>query len=204
MTVERASDCPAGAPLVLDRARPIDQNCGGGRQARAQLSALLRVGEEGKKDAILITPLKISLPDGATTVRIGYVTSPNASARSNGSSRRLRRLGKKHPFLFTQSEAIHARSWIPIQDSPGVRITYGAKIHVPGGLRAAMSRRTGSPVFVAKGVYAFEMPQPIPSYLIALAVGDLEFRSLGPRSGVFAEPSVVAAAARASSRIPNR
>ena len=72
-----------------------------------------------------------------TRVRIAYRTAPTAGALQWLDPPRT--AGRKQPFLFTQSEAIHARSWIPLQDSPGVRITYGATIRVPEGLRAVMS-----------------------------------------------------------------
>ena len=103
--------------------------------------------------------------------------------------------GGKHPFLFTQSQAILARTWVPIQDTPGVRITYEATIRVPRGLMALMSAENPTEAKNADGVYRFRMPQPIPSYLLALAVGDIAFRPLGRNSGVYAEKPVIEAAA---------
>ena len=125
-------------------------------------------------------------------IEIRYHTAPAARALlwvdEAGTS------GKQHPMLFTQSEPILARTWIPLQDTPGVRFTYDAKIRVPRGQMALMSAENPRQL-AADGVFQFQMKQPIPSYLMALAVGDFAFRSLGPRSGVYAEPSMIAAAA---------
>jgi leukotriene A-4 hydrolase/aminopeptidase len=147
----------------------------------------------GSTDAVLGAPLNISLPERATLVRIDYSTSPEASGLQWLEPPQT--AGKLKPFLFTQSQAIHARSWIPLQDSPQVRITYNAHVRTPAGLLAVMSAEN-EPNAKPDGDYSFSMKQPIPSYLIALAVGDLRFRSLGPRTGVYAEPSVVERAAR--------
>ncbi len=101
---------------------------------------------------------------------------------------------KKHPFLYTQGQAILTRTWIPCQDSPGIRITYNAQIEVPKEMMAVMSASNPQEKNDS-GVYNFKMEQPIPPYLIALAIGDLEFAPVGPRTGVYAEPSVVKKAA---------
>ena len=102
--------------------------------------------------------------------------------------------GKQHPMLFTQSQAIQGRAWIPLQDTPGVRFTYDATITVPRGQWALMSAHNPQTI-AADGVFHFTMEHPIPSYLMALAVGDFAFRPIGARTGVYAEPSVVDAAA---------
>ena len=139
--------------------------------------------------------LTIELPNATkkpTKVVIEYSTTPTAEAVQWLSPKQT--TDKKHPFLFTQSQAILARTWVPCQDTPGVRMTYSAKLQVPSDLLAVMS--ASNPQQKNKtGVYEFEMKQPIPSYLLALAVGDLRFADVGERSGVYAEPSVLKKAA---------
>lgn len=136
--------------------------------------------------------LSIEIPPASDRVRIHYATGPAASALQwlDPGQTAARRL----PFLFTQSQAIHARSWIPLQDTPAVRQTYSATIRVPPGLTGLMSAAR-VPSGPAPTDFRFQMPEPVPSYLIALAVGDLEFAPLGPRCGVWAEPPVLRAAA---------
>lgn len=146
----------------------------------------------GYKIKFLGQPLHIQLKEGMDSVIIRYTTSEMAEALRWLSPQQT--AGKKHPFLFTQSQAILARSWIPLQDSPGIRFTYNATVKVPADLIALMSaenpqEKNGS------GVYEFKMEQPIPAYLMALSVGDLEFSALGDRSGVYAEPIVIEKAA---------
>ena len=146
----------------------------------------------GKDEAILGAPLEVTLPSSATRIRITYRTAPTASGLQWLEPAQT--AGKRQPFLFSQSQAIHARSWVPCQDSPAIRITYSARIRTPKELRAVMSA-ANDPKALKNVDYHFNMPQAIPSYLLALAVGDLEFSSLGKRSGVYAEPSVLALAA---------
>ena len=153
-----------------------------------------------RKDPILGQALVIELPPSnkpTEFIRIDYETSPTAPglqwvmpAQTAG----------HRPFLYTQSEPIGTRSWIPLQDTPQVRLTYTATIHTSSDVLAVMSaksdhgNRPDRPV-KRNGDYAFVMPEAVPSYLIALAVGDLAFKATGPRTGVYAEKPVVKAAA---------
>ena len=146
----------------------------------------------GTNDAVLGAPLTITLADGSQKVRIHYATRPESSGLQWLAPAQT--AGKKQPFLFSQSEAIHGRSWIPMQDTPSVRSTYEATIHAPKGLRAVMSAEMNEQPG-ADGAWHFRMPQPIPSYLIAIAVGDIGFRSTGARTGVYAEPAMLDKAA---------
>lgn len=147
----------------------------------------------GKADRILGAPLTVEIPPPANTVRIEYETSPNASGVQWLEPAQT--AGKKHPYVFTQSQAIHARSWIPLQDSPGARVTYSATIHTPKELRAVMSAEQDAGG-TATGEYHFNMPQAVPPYLIALAAGDIVFKPLGNRTGVYTEPSMLERAAK--------
>ncbi|HWB86647.1 MAG TPA: M1 family metallopeptidase [Bryobacteraceae bacterium] len=140
--------------------------------------------ELGATDPVLGAPLTIHVPDGEGWVRVKYSTSPGASALQWLDPQQT--AGKTHPFLYSQSQAIHARSWIPLQDTPAVRVTFHARVRTPPGLRAVMAAELDGG--------GFRMTHPIPSYLIALAAGDLAFQPLGRRCAVYAEPSVVEAA----------
>ncbi len=137
--------------------------------------------------------LAIGITPETESILIEYSTDPKAAALQWLEPAQT--AGKKHPFLFTQSQAILARTWVPCQDGPGVRMTYSATIRTQPELLALMSA-TNPTGRSENGVYSFEMKQPIPSYLLALAVGDIAFAPIGARSGVYAEPSVLTKAAK--------
>ena len=179
------------APLVLDtRALRIDATraCDGeGTGTGAALTHRL-----APDDKLLGAALTIELPPALTCVEVAYTTAPDSGAllwvTPTGT------LGGTHPMLFTQSQPIDGRSWFPSQDTPGVRFSYDATVRVPPALIALMSAENPQ-ARRADGTYRFRMAEPIPSYLVALAVGDFGFRAIGPRTGVYAEPALLDAAA---------
>lgn len=126
---------------------------------------------------------------GANEVVVQYETTAESEALQWLNPEQT--AGKQLPFLFTQGEAILTRSWIPCQDSPGVRITYSATVQVPAQFLAIMSAEGNATERNATGTYKFSMPHPIAPYLIALAVGDLSFAAYDDRTGVYAEPSML-------------
>ena len=156
----------------------------------------------GEPDPVRGRPLTIAFPEpakGAATVAvtIAYRTSPHAAALQWLAPGQT--AGGKLPYLFSQGQAILTRTWIPTQDSPGLRQTYDARIVVPDGMRAVMSAESltpdGEPIEGGGKAFRFRMPQSIPPYLIALAVGDIAHKPIGARAGVFTEPSRLDAAA---------
>jgi aminopeptidase N len=152
--------------------------------------------ELGRSDPILGRPLRVELHGDVRSIVVRYRTSPDARALQWLTPEQT--AGGAQPYLFSQGEAILTRSWIPTQDSPGIRQTYRARIVVPKPLTAVMSAEMLTPQGVeAPGgrAFSFKLDQPVPPYLIALAVGDIAFRPIGPRTGVFAEPAVVDKAA---------
>jgi len=145
-------------------------------------------------EAILGARLAITLPANTRAVTIRYRTSPEASALQWLEPAQTS--GGVKPFLFSQCQAIHARSVVPLQDTPRLRITYTAKLTIPRELTAVMAAaHRGREETGTTAVESFEMPQPIPPYLLAFAVGDIASRDLSPRSRVYAEPVMLERAA---------
>lgn len=177
----------AGADLILDtESLEIIATRACGRGGPALAHAL------GPADPLLGAALTITVPAAVGCVEVEYQTTPGSRALLWVAPPGTR--GGVHPMLFTQSQPINGRSWLPSQDSPGVRFTYDAVVHVPPDLIALMSAENPQ-ARTADGTYRFRMAQPIPSYLVALAVGDFAFRPIGVHTGVYAEPTLVDAAA---------
>ncbi len=146
-------------------------------------------------DAVRRDRIRLELPEDTEVVEIVYRTGEGAEAL--GWLEPQQTAGGQHPFLFSQCQPIYARTMVPCQDTPRHRVTYDAAITVPKPLRAVMSAAGEGEYDAGEGwtTWRFCMPQPIPTYLIALAVGHLESRDLDPRSRVYAEPQTVEAAA---------
>lgn len=144
-------------------------------------------------------PLIVEINENTTEINIYYETTP-ASNALDWLPPSLTASGN-HPFLYTQGQPILTRTWIPLQDTPANRITYSANVEVPPGLLAIMSASNPKKIS-PDGKYSFEMNQPIPSYLIALAIGEMEYHALSDNSGIYAEPAVIKEAAYEFADIP--
>ncbi len=146
----------------------------------------------GADSDYLGTPLVIALPQGISAVRVDYASSPDAfglqwlDGEQTASGR---------PFLYSQSQPQYARTWVPLQDTPAVRYTFDAVVRGPRDLLVLMGAAGNAIETNPTGEYRFEMPEPIPSYLMAIAIGDLEFAEIGPRTGIYAESAWIGPAA---------
>lgn len=157
---------------------------GAGRELSYEIGEMV---EEGGKGA----PLTVQL-GGARNVSIQYMAPADAAALQWLTPEQT--AGGEYPYLFSQGQAILNRTWIPTQDSPGIRQTWEARVTAPKPLDVVMSGvRQGEPEDLGNGrrAFRFVMDKPVPPYLIAIAAGDIDFQAIGPRSGVWAEPSVL-------------
>ena len=181
---------PGAQSLVLDSKGLLVSRVTDG--AGADLPHTLGKAEEGKG-----SPLTITLGPGGERRRvvIHYIAAPEAEALQWLAPEQT--AGKAHPFLFSQGQAILNRTWIPTQDSPGIRQTWRARITAPKPLTVVMSglRQGKIEDLGDRRAFTYAMDKPVAPYLIAIAAGDIAFRELGPRTGVWAEPALLDAAA---------
>nr|XP_022300395.1 leukotriene A-4 hydrolase-like isoform X2 [Crassostrea virginica] len=154
----------------------------------------------GEKNTNFGSKLEVQLPLSSTKsskVRVHYETSPQSTALQW--LRPEQTAGKRHPYLFSQCQAIHARSMVPCQDTPGIKVPYTAKVTAPRDITVLMSavrsEPEAHPTDSSKLVHQFNQKVPIPTYLIAIVGGDIESRKIGPRSNVWTEKEMVEAAA---------
>lgn len=155
--------------------------------------------ETGPNDPIMGQPLIVHFPALAPGERrrivIRYATRPDAAALQWLTPAQT--AGGEEPYMFSQGQAILTRTWVPTQDSPGIRQTWDARIVAPSDLRPVMSAEGvggGQPAGPGQTAWRFREPNPVPPYLIAIAIGELEFAAIDERTGVWTEPSVLAAA----------
>jgi len=157
--------------------------------------------ETGDNDAIKGQPLTVHFPAFAANERrrivIRYSTRPDAAALQWLSPSQT--AGGEKPYLFSQGQAILTRTWVPTQDSPGIRQTYSARIVAPEDLTVVMSAEhltpKGEPAANGMKAWRFRMDHPIPPYLMALGIGDVDFAAFDERTGVYTEPSRLRATA---------
>ena len=185
---------PAATTLVLDTRElaieSVEAPTGAGESGEGEWAPLEYTLADPHE--LLGSKLTIQLPDRNERIRIAYRTAPTASGLQWLTPAMTQ--GGETPFMFSQSQQIHARSWVPLQDTPRVRFTYSAHVTSPEDVMVLMSA-DNDPQAERDGDYTFEMPQPIPSYLMAIAAGDLVFEAISERAGVWAEPGMVAQAA---------
>lgn len=144
--------------------------------------------EIGTHDPILGAALEVEIEEDTYELTIYYKTGEDATALLWLTPEQT--FGKEAPYLFTQGEPIYTRTWVPSPDGPGYRFTYDAKVKVPEGLLALMSAENPQEKS-EDGIYTFKMDQKIPAYLMALAVGDIDFKAVDERTGVYAEAAIL-------------
>ena len=130
---------------------------------------------------------------------ITYETSPDAEGLQWLSPEQT--AGKTQPYLFSQAQALNARTMAPVQDTPAVRMTYSATLRVPDGILPLMSAEQSGRN--ADGAYTFNMPQPVPSYLLAIAAGDIKFKAINDHIGVYAEEYILDASVEEFAETPD-
>ncbi len=161
----------------------------------------------GASDPILGQPLTITFPAFAAgetrKIKVDYSTRPDAAALQWLTPAQTS--GGQKPYLFSQGEAILTRTWIPTQDSPGIRQTWSARIVAPKDLTVVMSAEQltpkGEDETATTHAYRFRMTNPVAPYVIAIGIGELKFASTGPRTGVYTEPGNLDADAREFSEV---
>ncbi len=175
----------AGGPLDLDTR---DLNIVSAQDASGKAIGF----ELAEADEVIGSRLRVSLPQGAEKFSVQFITSPEASALQWLEPAQT--AGGKHPYLFSQCQAIHARSVMPCQDSPLARFTFNCSMTVPEELTVVMAAAPGEKSASEQSgmtTYNFAMPQSIPPYLFAFAVGNITAKELGPRSTCYTEPEMM-------------
>jgi len=174
--------------------------------------------DDATKSATLGWAVRVKLPAGAAgetvVVRACFETAA-PGPDGEGGCQALQWLapsqtaGKQFPYLFSQCQAILARSMFPCQDTCECKMTYAASVCCPAELNVLMSAikvagpepapqpEWETPAGCGKDWmrHRFEQKVPIPSYLVAIVCGAVEGRKVGPRSTVWSEKEMVDACA---------
>lgn len=183
--------------VSANRARPvIDLDTEGLEIQAVRVDGSNASAVMGHAEPVLGQRLRVELPSGTTRIEIEYRTAAEPIGLQWMAPSQT--AGGEQPFVFSQFQAIHARSVVPLQDSPGARVTFEAALTVPEPLVAVMGAGPGAVEAAPRSGrqrFRFDMPQPIPPYLIAFAAGELVSRDLSDRSRIWAEPSTADAAA---------
>jgi leukotriene-A4 hydrolase len=138
-------------------------------------------------------PIDLRQKDTTFTIRFLYAIDPAASAVQWLPASATQ--GGEFPFVFTQSQAIHARSLLPCMDSPAVKATYAATVAAPKWCTVLMSALAkGTSTDETSNIFEWEQPIPTPAYLIALAGGRLSSKDVSDRVRIWAEPDLIDAA----------
>lgn len=161
----------------------------GEKDAKTELAFDVLTPNENLGQVLRVNFTDALITGSSVKVMLEYSTGQNATGLNWLTKEQT--AGKKQPYLFSQCEPIYCRSIAPLQDTPSIKVTYTADITVPNAVTPFMSAdSTGKPAAVGKDMtkHSFGMDVPIPSYLLAIAVGDIEKKSVGKRTSVVAEP----------------
>lgn len=149
---------------------------------QVQVNGSLASFTVGERQGPLGSPLVVSL-DNSSVVKLSIDFETTSQCTALQFLEKEATDGQKAPYLFSQCQAIHARSLFPCFDTPSVKTPY--EYETTSSLPTIMS---GRPNGVEGNIYKFSQPIPIPSYLVAIASGDIDKLPIGPRSHVYCEP----------------
>lgn len=146
--------------------------------------------ELGERRGTLGQPLRVPVgarrAGDAVRVEIAYATTPECTALGWLAKEQTR--AKQTPFLYSQCQAIHARSLLPCMDTPARKVTYTARVRSAYPVLMSALQAAAPQAAEDATEYTFAQRVAIPTYLIAVVAGQLAFRALGERTGVYAEP----------------
>ncbi|KAK8081894.1 leukotriene A-4 hydrolase/aminopeptidase [Apiospora saccharicola] len=143
------------------------------------------------------SPLHITVPEGAqkgAVVKLDIAVTTTKDCTGLQWMTPAQTGNKKHPYVYSQCQAILARSILPCQDTPDVKSTFTFNITSPLPVVASGVPVPSDNSGEGERLFRFEQKVPIPSYLFALASGDIATAPIGKRSVVAAGPEAIKAA----------